>query len=334
MNSKIKRISDIIDKKEYRVFSESCDLVYLNNSRLISVGENGFVEKFKKFFKTIWAKIKALIKYLILKFKRNKSIEERIVFSKMKIDRIKNNLKMVNHSEYKTFEIDVSERVRRLLGGNGSPVIIATNDFFFYLKRAIQTLTEESAKVFRLLKEMFKDSPDKEREIIFDAFLLGDFSGSRSDILKNNGGVYKYKEDLDAELDKKSVVKMKFQHFSENLEAGLNKLVDIAEKSLNKAKENNFEKEFKQLQKLIDEGRIEKYFELYGKDYNTKDDDGYFISCIRNIPEAIQGYLNLYDSTVSVCNKLLDLSDECISILVRELKSENGKKIKGGKDVK
>ena len=73
MNSNIKRISDIVDRKEYRVFSENCDLVYLNNSQLISVGENGFVEKFKKFFKTIWAKVKALIKYLILKFKRNKS---------------------------------------------------------------------------------------------------------------------------------------------------------------------------------------------------------------------------------------------------------------------
>ena len=338
MNSKIKRISDIIDRKEYRVFSESCDLVYLNNSRLISSGENGFVEKFKKFFKTIWAKIKALIKYLILKFKRNKSIDERIVFSKMKVDKIKNKLDMAYYVEYEKFTIDVPARVFRLSEGINSPVIIAAKDFFFHLNRAIKTLTEDSAKIFRLLKEMFKDSPGKERNITFDAFLLGDFSGQNSYVSKNKGGIYQYKDNLDAELDNKNIVKMDFHYFSETLKINLLNLVDITEKSINKAKENVFEKEFREIQKLVDEGWIDKYFELHGKDYHKTDSDGYFTKTIRNIPEAIQGYLNLYDSTVSVCNKMLDLSDDCVSILVKELKSENGKKIfkkvKGGKDVK
>lgn len=338
MNSKIRRISDIVDRKEYRVFSENCDLVYLNNSRLISSGENGFVEKFKKFFKTVWAKIKALIKYLILKFKRNKSIDERIAFSKMKIDRIKNELDMTYHVEYEDFQIDVPERVHRLSGGIHSPIIESADNFFHLLKRSISALTDKSGRVFELMKEMFTDDPNELRNITFDAFLLGDFSGHRSPTLKGKSSIYKYKDTLDAELDKKNMVKMGFHYFSETLKLDLHKLVEIAEQSINKAKENNFEKEFKEVQKLIDEGWIDKYFELHGKDYHKADSDGYFTKVIRNIPEAIQGYLNLYDSTVSVCNKMLDLSDECISIFVKELKSENGKKIfkkiKGGKNVK
>lgn len=338
MNSKIKRISDIIDRKEYRVFSESCDLVYLNNSRLIPAGESGFIEKFKKFFKTIWAKKKALIKYLILKFKRNKSIDERITFSKMKIDRIKNKLDMAYYTEYENFTIDVPERVTRLSGGIHSPIIKSAKELFDVLDYSIKALTDGPGKVFKLMKEMFTDDPNELRNITFDAFLLRDFSGHQSNVLKDKNSIYRYKDDLDSELDKKSMVKMDFHSFSEALKLELHRLVEIAEKSLNKAKENHFEKEFKEIQKLVDEGWIDKYFELHGKDYHKKDSDGYFTKVIRNIPEAIQGYLNLYDSTVSVCNKMLDLSDECVSILVKELKSENGKKIfkkvKGGKDVK
>lgn len=339
MNNNIRRISDIIDRKEYRVFSESCDLVYLNNSKLISSGEDGFVEKFKKFFKTIWAKIKALIKYLILKFKRNKSIDERITFSKMKAHGIKNKLEMAYHAEYEDFTINVPERIYGLKAGSGSPVIQSSKYILSYLKQSIDTLTDRSDEVFKLLKEMFRDNPNEERDITFDALSLGRFSGVGSRVLKRKeNSIYKEKEDLEVELDKKNIVKMNFQDFVTTLKFDHHKLVDIAEKSINKAKENNFEKEFKEIQKLIDEGWVDKYFELHGKDYHKIDTDGYFTKVIRNIPEAIQGYLNLYDSTASVCNKMLDLSDECISIFIKEIKSENGKKIlkqiKGGKDVK
>ena len=220
MNSKIKRISDIIDRKEYRVFSESCDLVYLNNSRLIPAGESGFIEKFKKFFKTIWAKIKALIKYLILKFKRNKSIDERITFSKMKIDRIKNKLDMAYYTEYENFTIDVPERVTRLSGGIHSPIIKSADNFFHLLKRSISALTDKSGRVFELMKEMFTDDPNELRNITFDAFLLGDFSGHRSPTLKGKSSIYKYKDTLDAELDKKKYGKNGLPLFLRNFKAG------------------------------------------------------------------------------------------------------------------
>lgn len=338
MNSNIKRISDIVDRKEYRVFSENCDLVYLNNSQLISVGENGFVEKFKKFFKTIWAKVKALIKYLILKFKRNKSIDERIQFSKMKVYRIKNKLEMAYRAEYEDFTIDTTERILIMSGGIDSPILKSAENFLFYLNRTVENLTDKSGELFTLLKEMFRENSGEERDVTYDAFSLGEFSGVSSYVLKNNNSIYNRKENLDIELDKKNIVKMNFQDFVGTLKFDLHKLVDIGEKSINKAKENIFEKEFKEVQKLVDEGWIDKYFELHGKNYHKIDTDGHFTKVIRNIPEAIQGYLNLYDSTVSICNRLLDLSDECISIFIKEIKTKNGKKIfkkiKGGKDVK
>ena len=138
----------------------------------------------------------------------------------MKIGRIKNELDMTYHVEYEDFQIDVPERVHRLSGGIHSPIIESADNFFHLLKRSISALTDKSGRVFELMKEMFTDDPNELRNITFDAFLLGDFSGHRSPILNGKGSIYKYKDTLDAELDKKKYGKNGLPLFLRNFKAG------------------------------------------------------------------------------------------------------------------